>query len=240
VGASNALSAFRLYAAKVPPTALNVLVFMALVAMDRDDPPRYWLGHEALAVHCLGRDEASITDSDLRAVRRAITPLFEAGAITVARHSSGNARKHTTVEYQLHLVTPASDEKRPVDNRPAPDGNRPSADGVIGRNAAEHRTKSGSAPDGNRPAKEDEEEQEREKPEEYPPLSSDSAPVRAREASDGSGKTAPARVKPLWPAAVPPPGAPVSQADDPGEFEAFRQAKLREFEAWMAEHPEAS
>jgi hypothetical protein len=248
VGASNALAAFRLYAGKVPPTALNVLVYMALVALDRDDDKRYWLGHEAIAVHCLGRDEASLDDSDLRAVRRAITPLFEAGAITVAQHSSGRGEKGGRATYRLHLVTPASDEKRPVDNQPsaasAPDGNRPVDTASTGRKVAEHRTECDRAPDGIRPPKEYEETEELVKTQDHPPLSSDSVPVRAREAPDGSGKAVRVRaMTPLWPAAVPPPGPPAppaAPADDPGGFEAFRKEKLREFEAWMAEHPEAS
>jgi hypothetical protein len=198
VGASNALAAFRLYGGKIPPTALNVLLYMALVALDRDDKPHYWEGHEALAVHCLGRDETSIDDSDLRAVRRAITPLFDAGAITVARHSSGRDGKKTTASYRLHLVTPAQDGKRPVDKRagtdPAPDEKCPAPDVGTGRKVAEHRTENGRAPDGFRPAKEYEEDEEREEKQEYSLLSSDSVPVGARKARNGPEEVASVRM----------------------------------------------
>src|ERR1700748_2097128 len=113
------MAAFRLYAGKVTPLAMNVLTYMALVAMDRDREPKYWEGHKALAVHCLGREEESIDDSDLRAVRRAITSLFKAGAITVAQHSSGRGEHDGRVTYRLHLATPAQDGKRPVDDAAA-------------------------------------------------------------------------------------------------------------------------
>jgi hypothetical protein len=190
VGASNALDAFRLYAGKVPPLAMNVLTYMALVAMDKDREPKYWKGHETLAVHCLGRDEASIDDSDLRAVRRAITSLFKAGAITVAQHSSGRGEKGGRVFYRLHLVTPTQDEKRPVDDAPptdlAPDGKCPVDTGSTGRKVVEHRTKSDRAPDGKRPAKEYEETEELGEKQEYSFLSSDPVPVRARKVPDES------------------------------------------------------
>lgn len=188
MGASNALAAFRLYAGKVPPTALNVLTYMALVALDRDEEPRYWEGHEALAVHCLGRDEAAIDDSDLRAVRRAITALFDAGAVTVVRRSSGRREKNLTAQYRLHLVKPAPDEKRPTETapmRPSPDGNRPTSEVITGRKVTDHRTESDRSPDGNRPPEEEEDHKERDKTsEEYSLPSSDSAPVGAREVPD--------------------------------------------------------
>lgn len=168
---------------------MNVLAYMALVALDRDEVPHYWLGHEALAIHCLGRDEASIDDSDLRAVRRAITPLFKARAITVAQHSSGRGERRGRVSYRLHLDMPAQDGFRPVDNPSgaavAPDGNCPVDTGSTGRKVTEHRTVCDRAPDGNRPAKEYEETEEQEEKQDHSLPSSDSVPVRAGEARDG-------------------------------------------------------
>jgi hypothetical protein len=257
VGASNALAAFRLYAGKVPPLSINVLVFMSLVAMDKDREPEYWEGHEALAVHCLGRDEASIDGSDLRAVRRAITPLFEKGAITVTRHSSGRGEKGVTARYRLWLVTPAPDEKRPVDNQdavsPSPDGNRPTAGASIGRKVADHRTKSGRAPDGNRPAKEYEETEELEERQEYPLPPSDSVPVRAREVPDESDETMSVRVIPSRLAAVPPsaasrcqytacgsPAAPIGDDEYHERCRHLAAVKARADPLRMREHPEAS
>lgn len=212
MGASNALAAFRLYAGKVPPLSMNVLVFMSLVAMDKDREPKYWEGHKALAVHCLGRDEASIDDSDLRAVRRAITPLFKAGAITVAQHSSGRGEKRGRVSYRLHLITQAQDEKRPMGDQapinPTPDGFRPADAASIGRNMAEHRTESDRIPDGIRPAKEYEETEELEEEQEYPLPSSDPVPVRARKAPDESDEAMPVRVIPQRRPTRLPPSAP--------------------------------
>jgi hypothetical protein len=168
---------------------MNVLAYMALVALDRDEAPHYWEGHAALAVHCLGRDEASIDDSDLRAVRRAVTPLFKAGAITVAQHSSGRGERRGRVSYRLHLGMPAQDGFRPVDNPgaadPTQDGNRPVDTASTGRYVAEHRTVRDRAPDGNRPAKEYEETEEQEEIQEHSLPSSDPVPVRAGEARDG-------------------------------------------------------
>lgn len=230
MGASNALSAFRLYAGKLPPLSMNVLAYMALISMDRDREPHYWEGHKALAVHCLGRDEESIDDSDLRAVRRAITPLFKAGAITVAQHSSGRGEKSGRVSYRLHIATPAQDGNRPVDSEaladPAPDGNHPVDTASIGRNVVEHRTECDRAPDGNRPPKEYQETEELEEEQEYSLLSSDSVPVGAREARDGLDQAMSVRE--------------IHRREPDPDEEEHRQRTLDAFAAWMREHPEAS
>lgn len=149
MGAANALAAYRLYAGKVPPTSLNVLAYMALVALDRNSEPCWWEGHDMIAVRCLGHPEP-VSEAALRAVRRAISPLFKAGAITTDRHSSGHGSRYVTVRYRLWLVQPAQVENRPVQNR------------GVGRKVVSHRTKSGQPQDGNRPPKEDEEDEERE------------------------------------------------------------------------------
>lgn len=112
MGASNALAAYRLYAAELPSTALSVLVYMALVALDADAQPMFWQGAEAIAVHCLGRCEP-LSKSDMRAVERAITPLYAAGAITIDRVPSGrHGKTGLTARYRLWLLEPAPDEKR--------------------------------------------------------------------------------------------------------------------------------
>lgn len=148
MGSSNALAAYRLYAGKVPPRSLSVLAYMALVALDRDKDPSWWEGHEMLAIRCLGRPEP-LSDTDLRAVRRAITPLFRAGAITIVRHAAGHRGRTVTVRYKLWL------------EHPAPDGKRPKPASGIGRKTVGHRTENGRAPDGNRPPEEKEEKEER-------------------------------------------------------------------------------
>ena len=134
------------------------------------------VGRARHARHPVLRPDRADRRSGPRAVRRAITPLFRAGAITTTRHASGRAGRVTTVRYRLWLDQPAPDGIRrkrrskngaePVDNpggghQPAPDGIRPKRRSSIGRNVAEHRTKSGRAQDGIRPPKEKEEKEER-------------------------------------------------------------------------------
>ena len=148
MGSANALAAYRLYGGKVPPVSLNVLAYMALVALDKSAEPSWWEGHEMLAVRCFGRAEP-VGDADLRAVRRAITPLFAAGAITTIRHGSGTRGRLITVRYRLWL------------DHPAPDGKRPKHASCIGRKVVVHRTESDRAQDGIRPPKEKEEKEER-------------------------------------------------------------------------------
>lgn len=149
MGSANCLSAYHLYAGKVPFASLTVLGYMATVSLDRDREPCWWQGHEILAIMCFGRPEP-IEDSDLRAVRRALTPLHRVGAITTIRHASGRRGRLVTVRYRLWLDQPAPDEKRP----------KPIVS--IGRNVVEHRTVSGRTQDENRPPEEEEEEEERE------------------------------------------------------------------------------
>jgi hypothetical protein len=148
MGAANALAAYRLYAGKIPPLSMNALAYMSLVALDKDGEPSWWEGHEMLAVRCLGRPEP-VTKSDLRAVERAITPLFGAGAITTVRHASGHHGRLVTVRYRLWLQHPAPDEKR----------RKPGVS--TRRNVTQLPTFSDAAPDEKRRTKEKEEEEER-------------------------------------------------------------------------------
>jgi hypothetical protein len=148
MGASNVLAAYRLYAGKIPPTSLNVLAYMSLVSLDKDADPSWWEGHEMIAIRCFGRPEP-VTKADLRAVERAITPLFRAGAITTIRHASGHRGRTVTVRYKLWLSQPAPDEKR----RKPTVGTR--------RNMVQHPTIFGAAPDEKRRTKEEEEKEER-------------------------------------------------------------------------------
>ncbi len=246
MGASNALDAFRLYSAKVPATAMSALAFMALVSMDKDDEPWFQMGYEAIAVTALGREPVTETGdakADARAQKamevaceRALRPLFENGAITTVERSSGRPGKSRHAKYRLWLVKPAPDDKRdprhrsdksaPYENRgvhnpvpedPASYGNRRVPDASALRNSCQHPTETVPVPYENRRAKEYEEYEERSKNlEEYSLLSSDSVPVRAREAPDESDDEAmPVRVipprraaraaEPAIPAGTPPP-----------------------------------
>lgn len=106
MGARNALAALALYAGRVPPTSIIILMYMALRSLDDDPEPWFGQGHAALAEHALGRPRP-ITESDLRAVRRAVSPLLDAKAITVTRRPATRSDRQDTVRYRLHLdLTP--------------------------------------------------------------------------------------------------------------------------------------
>ena len=164
VGAANVKAAYQLYGGKVPAQALCVLVYMSVVAKDSDPTPMFWEGHAAIAEMCLGRAPA-VDDgkggkthgvADLRAVERAITPLYDAGAITRDRASAGRAGKtNLTVRYRLWLTSPAPDEKR----RAA----KPDHPTKTGGCNEQHPTKSDRAPDENRWTKEQEEDLKQER-----------------------------------------------------------------------------
>ena len=102
MGATNALRAYAVYAGKVPPLSMQILGYMALVSKDADANPWYGAGDEALALFALGRPEP-ITESDLKAVQRAKTPLIKAGAITTERHPARRKNAPSTARYRLHL-----------------------------------------------------------------------------------------------------------------------------------------
>jgi hypothetical protein len=109
VGARNALKAYALYAGKVPPLSMQILTYMATVSKDADESPWFSQGHEALAVFALGRS-GPITESDLRAVQRALRPLFDAKAITQDRAPAPRRNAPSTARYRLEL-----DLAQPVD-----------------------------------------------------------------------------------------------------------------------------
>lgn len=95
------MAAYLLYAGRVPPLSMQCLIYMALVSMDGDDQPWFGMGHEALAELALGRPKP-ITESDLRAVRRAIEPLL-AEAIEADRRPANRGDGPSTVRYRLNL-----------------------------------------------------------------------------------------------------------------------------------------
>ena len=102
MGARNNLRAYLLYAGKVPPLSMQVLSYMATVSKDADESPWFSQGHEALAVFALGRTEP-ITDTDLKAVQRALKPLFEAKAIVTERRGAARRNSPSTARYRLEL-----------------------------------------------------------------------------------------------------------------------------------------
>ena len=114
VGASNALAAYALYAGKVPSTSLAMLVYMAVVSLDKDAEPWWSQGHAMLAVQCLGRDELTPTGDDQadqkaleamrRAVERANIRRLQLDDLSVARSQAREARAVVRDDGEFDLV----------------------------------------------------------------------------------------------------------------------------------------
>ncbi len=92
----------------------GVLVYMCAVAIDTDDPPRYWAGHDAIARYALGRrvddtltaieaqkQHRSIAES----TRRAIRTLEGRGALKRV----GGAFPGRNQEYEIRVANLLSD-----------------------------------------------------------------------------------------------------------------------------------
>lgn len=105
MGASNVMAAYAKWAGRLPPTSFQCLVYMALVSKDGDARPWFGQGHQALAEHALGRP-APITEADVKAVERAMTPLARAGAISTDRRASVRRDGANTARYRLNLYGP--------------------------------------------------------------------------------------------------------------------------------------
>lgn len=103
MGATNAMLAYQLYAGRVPATSMQLLAYMALVSRDGDDKPWYGQGYEALALFALGR-QAPIRHGDLEAVRRAMKPLLDLGAVVTDRPAAPRRDGPKTARYRLQLV----------------------------------------------------------------------------------------------------------------------------------------
>ena len=162
MGASNALKAYQLWRARLPHQPFSVLAYMALRARDNDAAPWYGAGHDELAAIALGLLMRTDRDKEngRRQVRRAMTVLQRAGAVTTHRHGHPGLQ----AVYLLWLNAPSPVAQRPVNNSQnigrSPSGDESqnighSATGVppnIGRSAPEHRSLS------DRPRRKEEEE----------------------------------------------------------------------------------
>jgi hypothetical protein len=125
MGASNAIRVYHGWGAKLKDKPLRLLIWMALHAKDDDSEPWYSLGertHETLAEFALGlqfprptgdahKDELA-RDAVLRKVRRHLTPLFAAGAISTKRRAVTTQQGVTAVVYALRLDGPPDDDSR--------------------------------------------------------------------------------------------------------------------------------
>jgi hypothetical protein len=142
MGASNAIRAYATYGAILGDHALRALVYMALVAADKDAEPWFGLGHEALSHLAFGREvpdqdkDPAEHEAALRSVRRAMSDLQAAGAIRTSERARFGAQRAQNARYRLYLDGPCppgevppprrwkrmpSDAKRPM----GPDAGRP-------------------------------------------------------------------------------------------------------------------
>ena len=117
MGASNAMTAYMRWR-HLPDRAFRALVYMALVTLDDDDPPRYWGGREALIEFGLGRqmapepapsDDSARADefrkarkADYQAAKVVISQLVRAGVVECDVTSARNRQ----AEYRLNLMAP--------------------------------------------------------------------------------------------------------------------------------------
>lgn len=116
MGASNVAAVYTSWAG-LNHVPFRLLAYMALVTLDRDDPPRFWGGRDDLA-HAIGRrvprepDDTDASESAAavrrqrkqahEAVRIALAELKAVGVVVQVR----KARLGVRAEYTLHL-TPA-------------------------------------------------------------------------------------------------------------------------------------
>lgn len=202
MGARNVAAAFHRWAGRVPPLSMNILLYMAVVSKDNDERPWFTLGHAALAVHAMGRENPD--ETDLRAVRRAMTPLLDAGALTVDRKPAARATGKTTARYRLNLDSEATDwaPDEPPEEAPEDHGRRTVSDRDVGRKVAGRRTKSGQTQDGNRPTKEERGSRRSEEKEEMAALTPTSHPPRESPPPETPPKPAPASVVEIFPGAA--------------------------------------
>lgn len=130
MGAANALLAYRTYGSAIGDRALRMLIYMALVARDRDSEPWCSIGHEAIAEFALSRTVPGHDDTRgrklvLRIVERGMTELADAGAIRTMRRATFGRHGVTPARYRLYLDQPCSDTRAPKATRQKSTGNPP-------------------------------------------------------------------------------------------------------------------
>jgi len=165
VGAANALRVYAAWGGVLGDRPMRVLVYMALIARDKDAEPWFSQGHEVLAEMALALP-APGSPQAARVVRRAITQLHARGAIRTVKRATYGKRGTSNVHYRLYLDGPQPQvTNRPVDNSQPQVTDRPMADEAIGHSVVAHRSLSGRPQVTQRPTKEEEEEEELKDPE---------------------------------------------------------------------------
>lgn len=127
------------YAARVPlrPNEKILLLYMALVSLDQDSPPRYFGAREESAF-ALGRlvpdapDSSAVADEEFKrvederkaafaAVRSAIDGLVKIGAVDRVRHANGARRAEFALRLDPDFSLASEEAKaRTKDRRRAP------------------------------------------------------------------------------------------------------------------------
>ena len=102
MGAGNVKAAYVVWASHLRDPAFRLLVFMAVTALDEDNPPQFSGGQETLAIG-LGR-RPPLTIADQRAIDRAMGQLRAIGAISRVQHSAPGS----TARHQLNLSPDAA------------------------------------------------------------------------------------------------------------------------------------
>lgn len=135
MGGANVKAVYGLWG-DLPDGALRLLAYMAVIALDEDDPPRFFGGRETMA-YGMGWVVADKTTTDpvelgkreraFKSVHRLVSILKKAGAITTLV----DAAPGRTAEYSLNLKVNRSlkswDRSRP---RSQKNGDHPEADEV--------------------------------------------------------------------------------------------------------------
>jgi hypothetical protein len=107
VGATNVKAVYAWWS-HLADQPFRLLAYMALTAKDDDSPPRFWGGRESLAIG-IGRTPPH-TETDFRAVGRAMGKLRSAGAVELEQHSSPGRRAN----YVIRLQPGTQDTERPL------------------------------------------------------------------------------------------------------------------------------
>lgn len=120
MGAGNILRVYHAWSSTLTAKPLCMLAYMATIARDNDAEPWYGLGHEDLAHMVLGLtvpsedEDPKLRATQLRKVRRHITALHNARAITTRDRATFGALGTSYVVYRLHLDGPAPESAAPA------------------------------------------------------------------------------------------------------------------------------
>lgn len=136
MGAGNVKLAYGRWA-DLPHAPFRVLVFMAVMSLDKDDPPLFWAGRDVLAM-ALGRmvpdedddETARERDTTFRLVRKATTVLAKHGAISVKTRAAPGRN----AVYALHLDRRTADLQGPLLPLLTEDPHGPPSSGTSGIN----------------------------------------------------------------------------------------------------------